>query len=695
MTEQIGKITLDLTHYPGEDFYCDGVIEDEILEIAKNYAAVEYPRIIEERKSWPILYHLSAQRENIVNWLPITKSMKVLEVGSGCGAITGALAKKAGSVTCIDLSQKRSSINAYRHSECDNVTIHVGNFSDVEPDLPTDFDYICLIGVFEYGQSYIGGETPFEDFLKIIKKHCGKDGKIAIAIENKYGLKYWAGCKEDHLGTFFSGIEDYSDGGGVRTFSRKGLETIFHNTGVEQYSFYYPYPDYKFMTSLYSDLHLPKVGELSDNMRNFDRDRMMLFDEKHVFDGIIREGMFPFYSNSYMAIIGEKPEVIYTKFSNDRGEKYAIQTDIVEENNTKVIRKYGLTELANEHIVGIVKSGKLLEERFAGSALEINRCSLQKKDGNFYAQLEYVDGVTLAEIFDDYLDKNDIEGFHKLFKEYVERIDYNNDAKVTDYDLIFSNILVQGENWTVIDYEWTFEKQMDTKEIAFRGIYCYVLENEKRNKMNFDFAMKELGISPEEVLAYQEEELKFQKMVTDQKCSMKEIRNLIDYKMFDPTKWVDKFEKSEGKERVQIYEDFGNGFSEEHSYFIADPYEGENVVECTLEVSGNVHCLRIDPMMDSCVVKVLALAFNGVSVPLEKKKIFYTNGRMTRATENSAGGKSKSLVFSTTDPNIYIRTDALDRKASNILYAKLEVVPVPSSIAKDLEVEMKKIIRLV
>ena len=237
MTETIGKITLDLSKYPGEDFYCDGAVEDEILKIVKKYAQVEYAGIIEERKSWPVLYHLSPLRENIVDFIPMKKTDKVLEVGSGCGAITGALARKVGSVTCVDLSKKRSMINAYRHSECENVTIHVGNFKDIEPDLPCDYDYICLIGVFEYGQGYIGGETPYEDFLNILKRHLAPGGRMVIAIENKYGLKYFAGCKEDHLGTYFSGIEDYAAGGGVRTFSKSGLEKIFQTCGVEQYSF--------------------------------------------------------------------------------------------------------------------------------------------------------------------------------------------------------------------------------------------------------------------------------------------------------------------------------------------------------------------------------------------------------------------------------------------------------------------------
>ena len=86
------------------------------------------------------------------------------------------------------------------------MTIHVGNFSDIEPDLPTDYDFVCLIGVFEYGQSYIGGKTPFHDFYRIIKKHVKSDGHIVIAIEKlRLGLKYWAGCREDHVGHVFSG----------------------------------------------------------------------------------------------------------------------------------------------------------------------------------------------------------------------------------------------------------------------------------------------------------------------------------------------------------------------------------------------------------------------------------------------------------------------------------------------------------
>ena len=104
MIECVGKIKLDYSKYPGEDFYCDGQIEDELLEIVTEGGDRDYTDVINERKKWPLLYHLSSIRENIVDWIPMSAKDKVLEVGSGCGAITGAFAKKAGEVLRLSFS---------------------------------------------------------------------------------------------------------------------------------------------------------------------------------------------------------------------------------------------------------------------------------------------------------------------------------------------------------------------------------------------------------------------------------------------------------------------------------------------------------------------------------------------------------------------------------------------------------------
>ena len=156
--QKIGSITIDDTYYPGKDLYSDGEIEDEMLDIAKNVPVSEYNRVIAERKSWAILYHFSNVRENIVQSMPITKEDSVLEIGAGCGAITGVLARMAKNVDAVELSMKRSLINAYRHQEADNITIKVGNFQEVEQHLEKKYDVITLIGVFEYACSYIDSD---------------------------------------------------------------------------------------------------------------------------------------------------------------------------------------------------------------------------------------------------------------------------------------------------------------------------------------------------------------------------------------------------------------------------------------------------------------------------------------------------------------------------------------------------------
>ena len=692
MVEEIGKIKLNLAHYLGEDYYCDGEVEDELLEITRNYATVEYQRIIEEKKSWPILYHLSPQRENIVEWLPITKDMKVLEVGSGCGAITGALARKAGEVTCIELSRKRSRINAYRHTDVDNVTIHVGNFQDIEPELPCDYDFICLIGVFEYAQAYIRSETPYEDFLSIIKKHVKLQGHIAIAIENKFGLKYWAGCQEDHLGTYFSSLENYPDGGVVRTFTADGLRTIAGECGFEKAQMYYPYPDYKFMTSLYSDDRLPQIGELSSNLRNFDRERMQLFDEKKVFDTIIQENQFPLFANSYMMLLGPTLEEKYVKYSNDRVPEFCIKTVLRENKAEKIIEKHPLSKEAWQHIKNTADAYAKLSERYKGSGLAVNRCSLIGGDSSAktddeaetkapYLRLEYIGGRTLEEMLDDCLEHNDVEGFHRLFDEYLRRISVGEEARISDYDLIFANIIITDDvnnTWNVIDCEWSFEKVIETKQIAFRAVYCYLLENEKRNRLKLDLIMDKLGLDQFEAEQYRKEEMKFQKYVTGKGMSMAEIRDAIGYPVYTVAAFCEGQASAGRKDSVQIYEDIGEGFREEQSFFL-DEAAGdqihvtpEGVTEFEVAIPSGRSALRVDPCNEFCLIYIREIQWNGMLIPPKSKRIQVNGFKVGDDT----------YVFPTHDPNITISLVGIPGEERNLLRMAMEVTRLPEETVK-------------
>ena len=55
--------------------------------------------------------------------------------------------------------------------------------------------------------------------------------------------------------------------------------------------------------SIYSDDYMPREGELNNNMRNFDTDRIILFDETKVYNVLIKNNMFDIYSNSYLVVL--------------------------------------------------------------------------------------------------------------------------------------------------------------------------------------------------------------------------------------------------------------------------------------------------------------------------------------------------------------------------------------------------------
>ena len=94
----------------------------------------------------------------------------------------------------------------------------------------------------------------------------------------------------------------------MRTFSKGEWERLMEACGFSYHRFYYPYPDYKFPTTIYSDHCLPGRGELLNNLRNFDADRYVIFDETRAFDSIVDCGYFPIFSNSFFVRVKRKAE---------------------------------------------------------------------------------------------------------------------------------------------------------------------------------------------------------------------------------------------------------------------------------------------------------------------------------------------------------------------------------------------------
>lgn len=623
---------LNLDFYNGTDCYSDGDVEDIILHIVENNE--EYTKYKGTNDFFPILYHLSPERENILNWYPFSKKDNILEIGAGCGAITGALCRLCANVTCIELSQKRSKINYLRNRQYDNLEIIVGNFEDITID--KKFDYVILNGVFEYAMSFINGSRPYVDFLLKIKKFVNDNGKILMAIENRIGIKYFAGDMEDHTSCSFLGLNNYIGNNTVRTFSKAELEEIFEECEINNWNYYYPYPDYKFPTEIFTDCNVnsEKFGKV---YRKYAGQIMNTFDEISMISTLKKEGVMNKFVNSFLVEIELKKEhknqnkIEYVKLNNYRRDEFRIATVIWNNKGIKTVKKFSLNDRANKHI------NNTFNNQFSviGTGFIYNQ-GVKEENAIVYP---FLCGDTLDAEIEQLLQTGDIQEIIKIIdniyytllensqelsdiycKEFVccfgNKQLSTNEKCITNcnIDLIFDNLFRQDNNILVIDPEWVCNFAIPFKFVVWRTINELYASHPQINQL---IPLKDLfdryEISDETAGIFSDWAVYFAtRYVAD-----------VDLDEFIPaTNKIDKKLSPMGilleVIKSSLYIDYGNGYSEADKKIVSTVLDGdkfENTI--LLDKTKMIYALRWDPVeKDYCKCHVDGCTLDGKIVKI-------------------------------------------------------------------------------
>ena len=269
-------------------------------------------QILEDGTEPWILEALSPIRENLVDWLDIAKDASVLEIGSGYGALTGILARKAGSVDVVDEREENLETGRRRWGQMENIRWHLKetdpgrteekrtdeNGSGKEAGAERAYDWVFLIGprtlVSSLGlsgrkESWNWKEEEKAYLTEQIRQAAARvkdGGRLALALPNRNGLKYWAGAAPEE--------EEAS-------MNLSELREVFSSMGGRT-EFYYPLPDYKLPTAIYSDRYLPVQGELPSLYAEYEKPRYRLFSEEAAYDAVCQAGGFPQFANSFFVI---------------------------------------------------------------------------------------------------------------------------------------------------------------------------------------------------------------------------------------------------------------------------------------------------------------------------------------------------------------------------------------------------------
>lgn len=669
---------LNLKYYNNVDSYSDGDVEVDILNFVKE--GLNVTQIPKNKRSYACAYHLSAWRENIINWYPLKKTDRVLEIGAGCGAVTGALCRNAGSVVSVELSKRRAEINYERHKDYDNLEIMVGNLNDM--DFNGGFDYVILIGVFEYALSYTEGEKPYETFLNNIKSFVKPGGKILMAIENRLGEKYFAGAYEDHTDAFFLGLNEYKDNTSVRTFSKQELTDIFHNCGMERIKFYYPYPDYKFPSEIYTDETINSASYGREYM-NLYPTRYSLYNEKSVSDALVKEGIMQSFANSFFveAVVSEGAEqeeqLLYAKMNCGRKEEFRIAT-IIYQGEEKYVIKKPLNEKSVPHIErvaiksrmnnieellnlpGKYKEGVIRYEFLEDENLDtkISRMMDQEKTDEIVAVIREIQKI-LQEHSEEV--NYHTEEFEKIFGDNRMEADKARTVCPANIDCICDNIICRKDGYVIIDGEWIFDMPVPVDFIVWRLVNeLYTQHGNRLQKLITRAAMYEkLNILPTACEVYET----WAKNFAEKYVGGNELAEYgADVKALELRELVKIAESQKGMECALFY-DTGNGFCAADcckEYLKING--GEFSMDFTLDKYATIKNLRFDPLEGKgCKVQITKI--NGE--PLTGDEILGNNAEFE---------KNGIQIFISGDPQYFINP-SLPKEGKITISGKIKVMP--------------------
>lgn len=262
-------------------------ISYDILDILEKYGSDPkgIRKALEEEKDPAVLYALSPVRENLLEWYDWDPSGRLLQIGADYGALTGMLAKKLEEVAVWDIRDEDLEVVRRRYPEAENIRLM--KRLSLEELEESSFDYI-LIPEFRRDLMPESGEQGIKALAAGLKKLLKPEGSLLAAGFNRIGLRIFAGAKPDPetepvtLRLIREISEECLDGAVTRI--------------------YYPTPDHRLPTTLYSDKRLPEKGELPNLSMVYDQAGYRYFNEEAGFDQLLQEGQFSQFADSYLVV---------------------------------------------------------------------------------------------------------------------------------------------------------------------------------------------------------------------------------------------------------------------------------------------------------------------------------------------------------------------------------------------------------
>lgn len=638
----------------------------------------DWQQILREERDGRFLYCLSPLRTNLIRWMSADPHSRVLEVCGGHGELTGFLAETAGEVCSMYASPSAEAAAREKNRVFSNIRYLTAE--DLR-DLPNNerFDRIYVIPEPDELQAYdqvllypgdpSGDSAPadrLEEALRYYRGWLKEDGILIWAADNREGMRVLAGANPGRFSLYPA-----------------DAFAIPEKAGFHSVQTYYPYPDYFFAETLFSDARLPEQEELSENGLDFLYERTVRFDEETAYGTVLRNGWYPKTANSWLFVLGSKADrtatggIDYCKFSNQRDSGLSIRTEISygspQGGAGIAVRKVPDNRRSIAHVAGLEEKYQMLSRQYASSRIQVNTCRIEGEA----AVLDYVSGTSMENLLDDLLDRGRIheagklvqelfaefekaEGlapfaatdrFHKVFGRLEEPL-ADVTLPCTDVDLVFANVIRQGDKWILLDYEWSFDFPIPFRYICYRALFYYGIYNPVRQGFVED-QIRKLGFTRQEITAYQRMESAFQQYITGDAWPLRIMNADFGIPVLTVQEMSDYLAWERSLAGAEMFWDAGCGY-EISRHRTLEPVEASGWTEICFEVPDEAIEVRIDPANVPGILSLRMLVDeDGTDVGFSSNGYAFTDGL---------------LLFSHNDPQILVQTRACGIRKLRMVY---------------------------
>lgn len=423
------------------------------------------------------------QSANILNWYPFEKNNKILEIGFDNLELTKVLCDSCKDLTIVDSTIENSeNLDKIENLNIINEKINKLNLND-------KYDFIIIIGLEEKLKKFDCINLKLSNIISKLEKYLLPNGKFLIAVDNKFGLRFFSGDPENIFNKKFASLNGYNnEPQKVETFTRSKLNEIFENSGYKTF-FYYPLPDYKLPNVIFSDNQLPDYTNVDKYFPYHTEKSDLLINEIDVFREILKtdENMFTFFTNSFL-IEASKQDIEckykYISFNNLRKKQYQLITKITDDYAEKQV----ISNESKEHYQNIINNLQILNESGIKTVDYVENSVIKSKyiehkyflENALLEKLENGNKYEFYKLIDDYINKISIGCYQEkdnkktVFYKYQISIDEELLSKLHFlkkglWDMTFSNCFYIDNEFVFFDQEWE-EDNLPYEYILYRSI---------------------------------------------------------------------------------------------------------------------------------------------------------------------------------------------------------------------------------